>query len=435
MLSTLTSIGLWAIFAVFAGWVFGSTTGLAIFSAGLLLMVLVSGIHVARITRWVNDLEAPPPHSVGPWDNILSPIYRQLRRDRQDLIDLNRQVDAIMMAAEALPDGAATLNADMELQWCNRTASEHMGLNLATDRHQRIFNILRYPELLAYAKQGRWDGPLMLHLNKDGQEKSLQLQLTPYGLGQYLIVTRDLTQVEKLETTRKDFVANVSHELRTPLTVLLGFLETLRDIPADKISIEQRLSFEEMMLEQTQHMQAIVADLLTLSTLESSPTVEGEPVAISTLIESALKQVQALSGGQHEFIKNIDSSLQVVGIENELSSAISNLLTNAIRYTPKDGTITIDWQRSENGDACYVVQDTGIGVSPQDLPRLTERFYRADKGRSRSTGGTGLGLAITKHIMMRHHAELQIQSRQGVGSRFTLRFPASRVRSVPGNNT
>jgi len=428
MLSTLTSIFLWAVFGAIMGWWLGAATGFACLAFGLLLMVLVSGAHVSRIQKWTRNLNDPPPPSIGPWDAILAPVYRQLRRDRHEILDLNRHVDGIMMAAEALPDGAITLNADMELQWCNQTACEHIGLNLATDRHHSIFNILRAPEFSRYARQSRWDGPLLLHIDKDGLEKSLLLQLTPYGLGQFLIVTRDVTQVEKLETTRKDFVANVSHELRTPLTVLLGFLETLRDMPPESLTPEQRQRYETMMLEQTRHMQSIVADLLTLSTLESSPTVEGETVQVSNLIQSALKQGEALSGGQHIFVTNLDPNLAIQGMENELSSAVSNLITNAIRYTPKDGTITVSWYMLDNGDACYSVQDTGIGIAPQDIPRLTERFYRVDKGRSRSTGGTGLGLAITKHIVVRHNAELQIQSRLGVGSIFTLRFPKSRVR-------
>ncbi|MGE8587858.1 MAG: phosphate regulon sensor histidine kinase PhoR [Alcaligenes sp.] len=428
MLSTLTSIFLWAVFGAIMGWWLGAATGFACLAFGLLIMVLVSGAHVSRIQKWTRNLNDPPPPSIGPWDAILAPVYRQLRRDRHEILDLNRHVDGIMMAAEALPDGAITLNADMELQWCNQTACEHIGLNLATDRHHSIFNILRAPEFSRYARQSRWDGPLLLHIDKDGLEKCLLLQLTPYGLGQFLIVTRDVTQVEKLETTRKDFVANVSHELRTPLTVLLGFLETLQDMPPESLTPEQRQRYETMMLEQTRHMQSIVADLLTLSTLESSPTVEGETVQVSNLIQSALKQGEALSGGQHTFVTNLDSNLAIQGMENELSSAVSNLITNAIRYTPKDGTITVSWYVLDNGDACYSVQDTGIGIAPQDIPRLTERFYRVDKGRSRSTGGTGLGLAITKHIVVRHNAELQIQSRLGVGSIFTLRFPKSRVR-------
>ena len=318
-----------------------------------------------------------------------------------------------MMAAEALPDGAITLNGAMELQWCNKTACEHIGLNLATDRHLSIFNIVRSPEFASYAHDREWETPLLLHLEKEGVERSLLLQLTPYGFGQFLLVTRDVTQVEKLETTRKDFVANVSHELRTPLTVLLGFLETLRELPPESLSTEQRERYEQMMLEQAQHMQAIVADLLTLSTLESSPPTEGRPVRMSQIISQALDQAQVLSDGQHEFIQNVDPTLCIVGSETELTSAVSNLLTNAIRYTPKDGTITVSWYATEDGGASYSVEDTGIGIAPQDIPRLTERVYRADKGRSRATGGTGLGLAITRHVAVRHNAELNIQSRFG----------------------
>lgn len=428
MFSIFTSIVIWALLGSLIGWWLGPFIGLALFCGGLLMLVVISTLQLSRVERWARNLSDPPPPAVGPWDAILAPIYRQLRRDRQEIQDLNRYVDGIMMAAEALPDGAITLNGDMELQWCNQTACEHIGLNLATDRHHSIFNILREPEFSRYARQPQWDGPLMLHLSKDGRERSLLLQLTPYGLGQFLIVTRDVTQVEMLETTRKDFVANVSHELRTPLTVLLGFLETLQDMPPASLPQEQRQRYEQMMLEQTRHMQSIVADLLTLSTLESSPTVEGETVQVSQLIESALKQGEAISGGQHSFVTDLDPRIAIQGMETELSSAVSNLITNAVRYTPKDGTITVRWYLNDNGEACYSVQDTGIGIAAQDIPRLTERFYRVDKGRSRSTGGTGLGLAITKHIIVRHNADLQIQSRLGVGSVFMLRFPKSRVR-------
>lgn len=430
MIKTLFSIGLWAAIGwLFAMWL-GAATGWAIFSFGLLLMIMVSALQLSRIAKWVKDIDAPPPPSVGPWDEILAPIYRKLRKDRQDIDELNKHVDGIMLAAEALPDGAITLDEGMRLTWCNQTAGEHVGLNLRSDRHHSIFNILRAPEFARYARQASWPGPLLLHLSQDGQDKALLVQLTRYGVGQFLVVTRDVTQVEKLETTRKDFVANVSHELRTPLTVLSGFLETLRDMPPESLSQEQKERYQTLMLEQAQRMQAIVADLLTLSALESSPQVEGEPVRVSRLIHTALQQGRILSNDQHVFVENIAEDLCVMGIESELASAVSNLLTNAIRYTPKDGTITVSWYITESGHACYSVQDTGIGIAAQDIPRLTERFYRVDRGRSRATGGTGLGLAITKHVAMRHNAELTIQSRFGAGSLFSLIFPPSRV-AVP----
>lgn len=420
------------------GWAVGyfttATAGWVVTTLGMTAMILVSGTQLAQIRKWVADLSAPPPPSVGPWDEVLAPIYRQLRRDSATIAELEQDVDSILQAAEALPDGAVTLDQEKRVTWCNRTASTHTGLNLATDRGHSIFNILRAPEFGKYAQQQRWPEPLVLHHNAGNVERTLLVQLTRYGIGHYLLVTRDITQVEKLETTRKDFVANVSHELRTPLTVLLGFLETLYDIPREDISDEQRQHYLDLMITQAKRMQAIVADLLTLSTLESSPTQAGLPVQMSEVIHKALQQAHLLSAEQHVFVENIDENLCIMGIETELVSAVSNLLTNAVRYTPKDGTITVSWYKTEQGLACYSVQDTGIGVSPQDLPRLTERFYRVDRGRSRSTGGTGLGLAITKHVAMRHNAELTIQSRLGAGSIFALEFAASRVCHPPEAN-
>ena len=427
MPKTLLTLAIWGALSGFVGSLWRADIGWAVFAFGLVLMVLVSGLQLSRIARWVNDIESPPPASLGPWDDVLAPIYRTLKRQRTDIAQLNAHIEAIMMAAEALPDGAITLDADMNLTWCNQTAAEHVGLNLQVDRGLSVFNILRDPLFVDYARHPPWNGPILLHLNHDGNERAVLAQLTRYGLGQFLLVTRDVTQMEKLETTRKDFVANVSHELRTPLTVLSGFLETLRDIPREAIEEQQRLKYLEMMLEQAQRMQTIVADLLTLSTLESSPTAGGENVAMPEIIRKAFEQGKILSNGQHVFLIDIDDELRLNGVDSELSSAVTNLITNAIRYTPKDGTITISWFLNDAGQACFSVQDTGIGVAAQDIPRLTERFYRVDRGRSRATGGTGLGLAITKHVAMRHGAELTITSRVGAGSRFSLVFPASRV--------
>lgn len=428
MRKTLSSVCLIAGGAFILGMWLGPSTGWAIFAIALLIMVLISGRQHQKIKLWVRDLNAAPPVSAGPWDDVLAPIYRKIKQDRINLQTLNYHLDGIMMAAEALPDGAVTLDKAMTIQWCNQTASQHLGLNLATDQHQSIFNILRTPEFAHYAHQKEWEQPLLLHLSQRGRERALLLQLTSYGMGQFLLVSRDVTQVEKLETTRKDFVANVSHELRTPLTVLLGFLETLRDLPTESLPVEQRMRYEQMMLEQAQHMQAIVSDLLTLSTLESSPSAENTAVPLNYVIEQALQRVQALSNGQHDFETHIDDKLWLEGAETELASAVGNLLTNAIRYTPKGGTITTLWFMNDDGSATFSVQDTGIGIAPQDIPRITERFYRADKGRSKATGGTGLGLAITRHVIARHQAELAIQSRYGSGSTFSIHFPKERVR-------
>ena len=426
MTKTLLTVLLWAVAGAAIGSWSGPHAGWAIFSLGLLIMVLVSGSQVSRVIRWARDIESAPPPAVGPWDDILSLVYRKLRDDRRHIEQLEFDMQRMLEAAEALPDGAVTLDGQMQLTWCNRSAREHLGLDLSKDVGYSIFNILRAPEFARYARQTDWSEPVQLHVQGEDQTRTLLLQLVNYGVNRYLLVTRDITQLERLETTRKDFVANVSHELRTPLTVLMGFLETLHDFPPDSITGEQRLRYVSLMREQAIRMEAIVSDLLALSTLESSPSMEGEPVDMSALVQKALHQGRMLSRDQHVFVANTDETLMIRGVESELASGVSNLITNAVRYTPTDGTITVSWYRAEDGSAVYSVQDTGIGVSSQDLPRLTERFYRADRGRSRATGGTGLGLAITKHVAMRHNAELKIQSRYGSGSTFSLVFPPSR---------
>jgi len=275
-------------------------------------------------------------------------------------------------------------------------------------------------------RYGQHHGQTHLHT----EPRLLMLRLVAYGRNRRLLISRDVTQLEKLETTRRDFVANVSHELRTPLTVLVGFLETLRDLPPQAISDTQRDHYMALMHEQAQRMQAIVADLLTLSTLESSPGSAPAPVQMAALINTARTQAETLSDTRHTFVWDIDSQLNVLGAESELASAIANLLSNAVHYTPAGGRITVRWQRSSAG-AIYSVTDTGIGIAAQHLSRITERFYRVERSRgqhvNRAAGGTGLGLAITKHIAMRHDAELDITSQPGHGSTFTLRFPAARI--------
>jgi len=431
MTKTLVSITLWALGGWLLGAWLGAATGWAVFALGLLLMILVSGLQLSRIARWVRNIDDPPPASVGPWDEILAPIYRKLKQNRLDLQERSRNFQRALLAAEALPDGALTLAPDKSLLWCNQTAAGHLGLDPQQDRGHSILNIIRAPEFARYARQDRWDKPLTLHVARHGEARTLMLHLAPYGAGQFLLVTRDITQIERLERTRKDFVANVSHEMRTPLTVLSGFIETLQDLPEEAISAGQRRHYLDLMSQQAHNMQALVADLLTLSSLETTPNAAGAPVAVPALIRTALAQCQALSGGQHRFDVRIQDELRIIGQDGELSSAVGNLLTNAVRYTPAGGTITVRWECLPDGDARYLVRDTGIGVDPAHIPRLTERFFRVDRGRSRATGGTGLGLAITKHVALRHQAALEIESAPGHGSTFSIRFPASRVSVEP----
>jgi two-component system phosphate regulon sensor histidine kinase PhoR len=427
MSKTLITIALWAL----AGWLLGAwlgaATGWAVFALGLLLMILVSGLQLSRIARWVRNIDEPPPPSVGPWDEVLAPIYRKLKQNRLDLQERSRNFHRVLLAAEALPDGALTLAPDKSLIWCNQTAADHLGLNLEQDRGHSILNVVRAPEFADYAAQAAWDRPLILHLGRGGRARTLMLHLAPYGVGQFLMVTRDITQIERLENTRKDFVANVSHEMRTPLTVLSGFVETLLDMPPGELDAAQQRHYLTLMAQQAHNMQALVSDLLTLSSLESTPHGESQSVALAATIGRALEQARALSGGQHRFVAHLDDTLNLLGRETELASAVGNLLTNAVRYTPAGGTITVTWQRIPGEGARYSVQDTGIGIDADDIPRLTERFFRVNRGRSRATGGTGLGLAIAKHVALRHDARLDIESTPGEGSTFSILFPAARL--------
>jgi two-component system phosphate regulon sensor histidine kinase PhoR len=426
-LRTLFLIVLWAIAASLAQWLIGDPAGWILFSAALAGTLVWRSWRLHLVSRWAHNTDSSPPASVGPWDDILAPLYRYTRARARELAETQTTMHGMLAAAQALPDGAVTLNEDFQIDWCNRMARQHLGLRLPADRGHNLLNLLRAPEFVEYAHRGSWPDPILVRLGQNSQERLMMMQLTAYASNQRLLITRDVTQIERLETTRRDFVANVSHELRTPLTVLAGFLETLRDMPADALPAEQREQYVDMMHEQAQRMQAIVEDLLTLSTLESSPGSDPRAVNISALLQKARQQIEALSGGRHVLQWHIDESLDVLGAETELASALSNLLTNAVRYTPDGGTITVRWEREEDGGARYSVQDTGIGIPARHLPRLTERFYRVDRGRSRAVGGTGLGLAITKHIAMRHDAELLITSEQGKGSVFALRFPPDRV--------
>ncbi|WP_459616779.1 phosphate regulon sensor histidine kinase PhoR [Bordetella sp. 2513F-2] len=426
-LRTLLLTALWAVVALVVHLIAGSPAGWAVYAAALTCMLLWRSWRLQRVSHWARNPETAPPVSVGPWDDILAPLYRYTRARARELEEMREAMQGMLAAAQALPDGVVTLNQEFQIDWCNRVARRHLGLRLPADRGHNLLNLLRSPEFVAYAHREDWPEPILVRLSSNGQERVMMIQLAAYATNQRLLISRDVTQIEKLETTRRDFVANVSHELRTPLTVLSGFLETLRDMPADALPEAQRHQYVNLMHEQAQRMQAIVEDLLTLSTLESSPGTEPVAVDMAQLLRKARQQIEALSGGRHSFEWHIDESLDVLGSGTELASALSNLLTNAVRYTPDGGRITVRWEADAEGAARYSVQDTGIGIPARHIPRLTERFYRVDRGRSRAVGGTGLGLAITKHIAMRHEAELLIESEPGHGSTFSLRFPAERV--------
>jgi two-component system phosphate regulon sensor histidine kinase PhoR len=404
----------------------GSSIGWILAACWFAWKWLVRDHHAHQVWTWSKQPESPPPSYAGDWDNIVANLYRHIQQQTRSLQASEQSNQAIMSAAQALPIGVMTLDQRFGIIWFNRTAQALLDVH-DQDIGKNLLQLLRAPEFVAYCQQGSWpDGTNIRHTPK-GKERTLRVRLVAYAQDQLMMTVRDLTQLEKLETTRRDFVANVSHELRTPLTVLHGFLETLNDAPEGVITKEQHHHYMSLMLEQSARMQALVSDLLTLSNLETAPSADRTPVNMGALIGAAQSQAEAISAGHHTFEWIIDPGLELLGAQSELASAVLNLVTNAVRYTPEGGHITVRWQRDPAGHASYSVTDTGIGIAAEHIPRLSERFYRVDRGRSRDAGGTGLGLAITKHVAMRHDGRMEIQSKLGEGSTFTLVFPPERV--------
>jgi two-component system phosphate regulon sensor histidine kinase PhoR len=424
---TLFFVGFWSAIALAIEYRWQTSLGWVVFALAAGLLLVVRRRNAGRAALWIMSPDSEPPADVGPWDDVVAALYRRIRDQVATIQELEETSTGAMAAGQALPVGVVTLTTDLQIRWFNLAAEKQLHLQPEHDLGQNLQNIIRAPAFASYVKSGNWSEPITLKINHASGNYNLLLRLVPYARDRTLLIARDLTQIEKLETTRRDFVANVSHEMRTPLTVLAGFVETLRDAPVGALSDQQREQYFGLMSEQAQRMQALVTDLLTLSDLETSPSAEFTPVRVLPMIDIARSQIEALSGGRHHWEWQIEPNLNLAGNGSELSSAFSNLLTNAIRYTPDAGTITVKWQRQADGYARFSVTDTGIGIASEHLPRLTERFYRVDRGRSRALGGTGLGLAIAKHVAMRHDAVLDIQSKLGQGSCFSLVFGTERV--------
>jgi two-component system phosphate regulon sensor histidine kinase PhoR len=367
------------------------------------------------------------PEGSGAWGEILTALHRYERDGRRREQLLGDALIRFRRAAQALPDGVVILDAQNRIEWLNDTAASQLGLDARTDLGQSVANLIRAPAFVDYLARGDHSetSAVSVPIGSDGL---LALQLIPYGESQKLLLARDITQAERLETMRRDVVAHVSHELRTPLTVLVGFLETVREL---KLDPQRTRDYLGMMQEQAARMHRIIEDLLTLSVLESAPPLAGERVRVKPLLERLRSDAEALSGGRHAISLSGAPGVDILGSEAELSSAFGNLVTNAVRYTPQGGEVRLLWRDGPEG-ASFAVEDTGIGIAPEHIPRLTERFYRVDRSRSRETGGTGLGLAIVKHAVARHQASLEVESKQGSGSRFEVRFPASRT--LPAEN-
>lgn len=401
--------------AQWAGW--------TVFCCGLALQMAFHFRNFARLDRWSkapvvdNSLEGE-----GAWDGIFGRLYRHEKDLRQQIAERDAEIVRIIAAIQALNDGVILLDLGNQIVFCNTMAEAQLGIALRTDQGQPIVNLVRQPEFISYLGQEDFTKPLILRFDRK-EDHVLSILVIPYAGNRRLMQVKDVTQTDRLDRMRRDFVANVSHELRTPLTVLSGFLETLQEIEVDPSTQEHYLA---LMTEQAKRMESIVQDLLTLSSIESAPPPTNDVVDMASLIDKLRRDAEALSAGRHSIVVESDGLGDVRGNEPELVSAFGNLVANAVRYTPTGGTVRIVWKASSSG-AEFAVEDTGIGIDAKHIPRLTERFYRVDRGRSRDAGGTGLGLAIVKHSLNRHQAHLEVRSTLGKGSRFAALFPASRV--------
>lgn len=418
-----------ALAAALVGLFGGMTAALGAFAAGVLLMHACHLRNLQRLVDWTHEpIGTPVPSAWGVWNRAFADINRRSRSSHEMRERLALSLERFREASQAMPDGALYLSAEDRIEWMNQKAEQHFGLDAVRDSGVPVTKLVRQPEFIRFLNEGDHDEALVLHSDRR-LGLTMMVQVVPFGGGQKMIISRDVSQLERLETMRRDFVANVSHELRTPLTVVIGFLETLVD-GLDDFAADDVKHYVRLALDQSVRMEALIEDLLTLSALETcAPAPAEQRVTVGPLVQDIAEDARLLSTGRHEISVDIaagDEALVLLGSTKELRSAFTNLASNAVHYTPAGGKIRLSWRRVRDG-AEFAVEDNGVGIEPRHLPRLTERFYRVDLGRSRETGGTGLGLAIVKHILSRHGAELRIESEYGRGSRFSVRFPASRL--------
>lgn len=382
-------------------------------------------LHVYRLYQWLHEEKAsPPPDAKGLWGDIFDGIYHlqhshQMARDRQQAM-----INRIQESTNALKDGVIMTNHDGKMDWWNEAASQMLGFRKVVDRGQLIYNLLRTPEFKPYFLSKNYREPLNI-ASPINHSLQLQVQITLFGEEDRLIMVQNISRLVRLENMRKDFVSNVSHELRTPLTVITGYLETLHD-HANELPSRWHRPITQMQL-QSKRMAALVSDLLLLSRIENQGgTYDQQPIDVGELLVEVCEDARSMSAeSQHNITLEVASNAGVTGNRTQLQSAFSNILLNAVKYTPAKGHIEVRWY-SEGDRLNFSVKDSGIGFDPIHIPRLTERFYRADPSRAPGTGGTGLGLAIVKHVLINHDATLDISSQPGKGSFFICRFPTSK---------
>ena len=412
-----------AVALVAADWLVGLTPWLLL--AGACAYLSWHVYHVHLLARWLaRGGRGPEPESRGIWAQVFESLSRIRRQNRKRKKRLRKVVMRFQHAAEAMPDGAIVLDAAGNILWMNEAASRLLGLERTRDVGLPVSSFIRHPSFTDTLNAEEFDEPIQLS-SPLREELRILIRIVPYGGSRRLMLVRDVSRIYNLEQTRKDFVANVSHELRSPLTVIVGYLEALRDDRQLPPEFGWQVA---QMSQQASRMSRIVEDLLQLSRLEATPGAAGsERVAVSDMLESIAGDAGALSDGAHRIHRHAERGLCLLGDWNELYSAFSNVAFNAVQHTRAGGVVRLHWMPDGAGGARLNVTDTGEGIEAHHIPRLTERFYRVDKARSHEMGGTGLGLAIVKHVLVRHDAELGIESRPGEGSLFSCRFPAHRV--------
>ncbi|HCE3288230.1 phosphate regulon sensor histidine kinase PhoR [Vibrio parahaemolyticus] len=409
---------------VIVGWIFGYMPWLLLAATAL---QLVWHLHnQVRLSSWLwDEKRLTPPSGSGNWESLFNGLYRLQQRQRRKRKELTNLIRRFRNGAESLPDAVVVFRAEGNIVWCNRLAQYLLGFHWPEDSGQPISNLIRTPDFIKYLNKKDFSEPLEMR-SPLNVERMLELRIVPYTEGEHLMVVRDVSQLKQLEGMRRNFFANVSHELRTPMTVLQGYLEMTED--PDMIVGPMWTKAHGVMTEQLNRMNSLVNQLLTLSKIEAAPMHELEDVVnVPAMLEVLEKEAISLSGDdQHKLKFDVDTSLRVLGDDDQLRSAISNLVYNAVKYTPPGANIHVRWYQTAQG-ACLEVEDSGDGIEPQHLHRLTERFYRVDKARSRDTGGSGLGLAIVKHALSHHDSHLEIQSEVGVGSKFSFVLPSRLV--------
>jgi len=402
---------------------FGTLLGAA---AGALTHAFIDTWRGHRFMEWLRgDQDRASPRDGGFWGEVGYRVERSVRLLEKRVASEHQRLDQFLSAIEASPNGVMLLDAQDQIEWCNSIAADHFGLDPQRDRRQRITNLVRAPAFVAHMQAEAFGEPVVFVV--PGTRGTISVLVRAYGDGMKLVLSQDITERERNDAMRRDFVANVSHEIRTPLTVLSGFLETMGNLPLTEV---ERRRVLDLMSQQTRRMQSLVGDLLTLAQLEGSPRPTADRwVPVQKLFAQVRVDAEALSAGRHTLGFGGADAAQIAGAEAELLSAVANLVNNAVRYTPTGGTIDVSWSVRGDGTGELEVRDSGIGIEREHLPRLTERFYRVDGSRSRDTGGTGLGLSIVKHVAQRHGGELEVESEPGKGSCFRLLFPAVRVRA------